>query len=369
MIKNNNTLAILALSTIFTLSACQEAEDKKAPMVMQTQQTTQSAAVECIKPTNAENAAQSSARVDAGSAANAGKFDINKLPLISTNIGNFPYISVPDGFIIRDSKKNGVETGYTKFNDFNKLIMYTGDSFFDAEGKMAVLKVNGRNNKESFNQYKFDKSVDSYLEGIGAVRIFKGQIPNAKLKELNKENSSTVYDHITGDPWNKDPVRHYVLNHTKGKIMFQAWSNSAQGEIGVIELEGFKQTIQAPTASQIQKDIEATGKAILHINFDTNKASLKEDGDAVVAEIVKVLQANPALKISVKGYTDNEGNQEHNLLLSKYRSAAVASAIVLSGVDSNRLTSEGLGASNPIGDNTTEAGRAMNRRVELVKQL
>lgn len=366
MIKNNNILAIFALSTIFTLSACQEAEDKKAPIAMQAQQST---AVECIKPANTENAAQSSASLASNSAINAGEFDINKLPLVSTNIGNFPYISVPDGFIIRDSKKNGVETGYTKFNDFHKLIMYTGESFFDAEGKMAVLKVNGRNNKENFNQYKFDKSVDSYLEGIGAVRIFKGQIPNAKLKELNKENSSTVYDHITGDPWNSDPLRHYVLNHTKGKIMFQVWSNSAQGEIGVIELEGFKQTIQAPTASQIQKDIEATGKAILHINFDTNKASLKEDGDAVVAEIVKVLQANPALKISVKGYTDNEGNQEHNLLLSKYRSAAVASAIVLSGVDSSRLTSEGLGASNPIGDNTTETGRAMNRRVELVKQL
>jgi outer membrane protein OmpA-like peptidoglycan-associated protein len=370
MTKNNNTLAILALSTIFTLSACQETEDKKAPIVMQAQQTTQSAAVECVDPAKVESATNSSTAASESSATtNAGSFDINSLPVINTNIGSFPYISVPEGFVIRGGKKNGVETGYTKFNDFSKLIMYTGESFFDAEGKRAVLEVDRRDNKEGFNQYKFDKSVDSYLEGIGAVRIFKGRIPNAKLKELNKENSSTVYDHITGDPWNNDPVRHYVLNHTKGKIMFQVWSNSAQGEIGVIELEGFKQTIQAPTASQIQKDIEATGKAILHINFDTNKASLKEDGDAVVAEIVKVLQANPALKISVKGYTDNEGNQEHNLLLSTYRSAAVVSAIVLSGVNSSRLTSEGLGASNPIGDNTTEAGRAMNRRVELVKQL
>jgi len=368
MIKNSKTLAALTLSTVFILSACKEADDKKALTITPENQATQTAAVECVPPTKTENAAQDAANPEPSPATEAGKFDINKVPLVNTNIGSFPYISAPDGFIIRDSKRNGEERGYTKFHDFSKLIMYTGESFFDAEGKLAVLEVDTRDNKEGFNQYKFDKSVDSYLESIGAVRIFKGQIPKEKLKELNKENDSTVYRHITGDPWNSDPLRHYVLNHAKGKIMFQVWSNSAQGEIGVVELEGFKQTIQAPTASQIQKDIETTGKAILHINFDTNKAALKEDGDAVVTEIVKVLQANPTLKIAVKGYTDNEGNEAHNLLLSKYRSAAVVSAIVLSGVDASRLTSEGLGASNPIADNTSEAGRAQNRRVELVKQ-
>jgi OOP family OmpA-OmpF porin len=368
MIKNSKILVAITLSTVLILSACNEADNKKALTVAPKNEATQTASLECVPPIKMENAEQSAANPESGSAIEAGKFDINKLPLVNTNIGSFPYISTPDGFVIRGSKRNGEEKGYTKLHDFSKLIMYTGESFFDAEGKVAVLEVDRLDNQEVFNQYKFDKSVDSYLESIGAVRIFKGRISNEKLKELNKENSSTVYNYIIGDAWNDDPLRHYVLNHTKGKIMFQVWSNSAQGTIGIVELEGFKQTIQAPTASQIQKDIETTGKAILHINFDTNKAALKEDGDAVVAEIVKVLQANPTLKIAVKGYTDNEGNEAHNVLLSKYRSAAVVSAIVLSGVDASRLTSEGHGASSPIGDNTTDAGRATNRRVELVKQ-
>lgn len=367
MVKSNRTLAALIFSTTFILSSCQKSGDAKDSAVTQGQQTTQAPAVECITPTQANNSTQSSSSSEIVAASGASTVDINKLPMVNTDIGSFPYISVPEGFIIRGDKRKGEEKGYTTFHDFSKLIMYTGESFFDAEGKLAILEVDESNKNEGFNQYKFDKSVDSYLESIGAVLIFKGQIPNAKLKEL-KETDSTMSDHIIGDPWNKDPLRHYVLNHGKGKIMFQVWSNSAQAEIGVVELESFKQTIQAPTASQIQKDIETTGKAILHINFDTNKASLKEDGDAAVTEIVKVLQANPALKIAVKGYTDNEGSEAHNLLLSKFRSAAVLSAIVLSGIDSGRLTSEGLGASNPIGDNATEAGRAMNRRVELVKQ-
>jgi OmpA-OmpF porin, OOP family len=363
MIDKKFLCSACILSAALTLSACQKKEDPAATLA-------EPAVVNAVVSSEPEvKDADSNPASDASQSINAATFDINKLALVYTEIGAFPYISPPDGFYVYGGMRGEpAKNGYSDFSDFSKLIMYTGEKFFDAEGKVARLHIEQYDTKSDFNQYKFDKSLDNYLENIGAVRIYKGKISNEQLNALNLEDKSTVLKYIIGDPWNDSPVRHYVLNHVSGKIMFQVWSNSAQAMIGVVELEGFKQSIKPPSASDIQKDIESTGKAVLHINFDTNKATLKPDGDLVINEIVKVLQANPNLKIAVNGYTDNQGSDDQNLRLSQYRASAVVSAIVLSGISESRLTFEGFGSKSPIGDNLNEEGRAMNRRVELVKQ-
>ena len=105
----------------------------------------------------------------------------------------------------------------------------------------------------------------------------------------------------------------------------------------------------------------------MYINFDTNKATLKEDGLAIVNEIAKLLKLDPTLKISINGYTDNTGSKEHNLKLSKERAVKVAKTLIELGIPSGQLRAKGYGQNSPIVDNNTEEGRAKNRRVELVK--
>ncbi|RYZ37975.1 MAG: OmpA family protein, partial [Sphingobacteriales bacterium] len=68
------------------------------------------------------------------------------------------------------------------------------------------------------------------------------------------------------------------------------------------------------------------------------------------------------------GYTDNTGADARNLSLSKDRAASVLKALTGTGIESNRLSSEGFGSASPIGDNASEEGKAKNRRVELVKK-
>ena len=80
-----------------------------------------------------------------------------------------------------------------------------------------------------------------------------------------------------------------------------------------------------------------------------------------------MLNANPDLKISIEGHTDNVGSEQANMKLSKNRAKSVLIALVDEGVDESRLKSEGYGQSMPIGDNATEEGKALNRRVELRK--
>jgi outer membrane protein OmpA-like peptidoglycan-associated protein len=80
------------------------------------------------------------------------------------------------------------------------------------------------------------------------------------------------------------------------------------------------------------------------------------------------LQADDNLKLAINGYTDNSGNNDHHLQLSKERAATVLKAITGKGIAANRLSSDGFGSSNPIATNDTEDGKAQNRRVELVKK-
>lgn len=79
----------------------------------------------------------------------------------------------------------------------------------------------------------------------------------------------------------------------------------------------------------------------------------------------KVIKAEPNAKFAVVGYTDSRGADAYNKALSEQRAAAVRDWLVANGVDAGRLTTVGMGESNPIADNATAEGRAQNRRVEL----
>ena len=83
--------------------------------------------------------------------------------------------------------------------------------------------------------------------------------------------------------------------------------------------------------------------------------------------MLKLLQDNPDLKLRVEGHTDNVGAKAANQLLSQKRAQAVMGWLIANGIDASRLTAQGFGDSKPVGDNSTEDGRAKNRRVELAK--
>ena len=80
------------------------------------------------------------------------------------------------------------------------------------------------------------------------------------------------------------------------------------------------------------------------------------------------MNENPDIKFEVQGHTDNTGNAASNQTLSEQRAKAIVSKMVEMGIASNRLTAVGKGQSAPIADNSSDEGRAKNRRVEFVKK-
>jgi outer membrane protein OmpA-like peptidoglycan-associated protein len=104
------------------------------------------------------------------------------------------------------------------------------------------------------------------------------------------------------------------------------------------------------------------------ILFATGKADLQPESRPVLKEIAGTLQKYGDLKVLIEGHTDNVGSAASNLTLSDARAAAVKAALVSDfGIDGSRITTKGLGDTKPSVPNTSPAGRAQNRRVEVVK--
>lgn len=104
--------------------------------------------------------------------------------------------------------------------------------------------------------------------------------------------------------------------------------------------------------------------ALENVFFDTDKDILKPESKLELDNLVKFLDKYQKIKIQLRGHTDSEGDDAHNLDLSERRAKSVVNYLVEHGIDKARLTSKGFGETDPIADNNTPEGRAKNRRTE-----
>jgi OOP family OmpA-OmpF porin len=113
----------------------------------------------------------------------------------------------------------------------------------------------------------------------------------------------------------------------------------------------------------------AAGTKLAEINgagFEPGKARLTDAGKAQLTDVIRMLQQNPELRVSVEGHTDASGGKVYNQSLSERRARMVANEVIQGGVTAARVSIRGYGAARPVANNATVEGRAKNRRVEIV---
>jgi outer membrane protein OmpA-like peptidoglycan-associated protein len=111
------------------------------------------------------------------------------------------------------------------------------------------------------------------------------------------------------------------------------------------------------------------GKIVTYaITFETGKADLKPESMVEINRVAQLMQENPGLQFEVQGHCDTTGSDKVNDPLSQRRAEAIVSALTDLGIAEARLTAVGKGSHVPIASNSTEEGRAKNRRVEFVKK-
>ena len=104
------------------------------------------------------------------------------------------------------------------------------------------------------------------------------------------------------------------------------------------------------------------------IYFEVNKSEVRPGMRDRLSEIAKALATVGNRRVLVEGHTDSTGADEYNLKLSRLRAEAVRSILVAGGVSPDRIESQGYGKTRPVASNATAAGKAQNRRVEIVIQ-
>lgn len=117
--------------------------------------------------------------------------------------------------------------------------------------------------------------------------------------------------------------------------------------------------------SQIEAAVPGCGSIVHGINFDFDSAAIRPESEPLLDALYTGLKDAAESEISIIGHTSSEGSEAYNKELSTRRAESVVAALAARGIDAARLSAEGLGESRPIADNTTEAGRSLNRRVEI----
>lgn len=184
---------------------------------------------------------------------------------------------------------------------------------------------------------------------------------------LAARGARTLHDDVS----NGGGVFSAVLDAGGARVWVQVdVSNSGEGyTLHVIEEEAMAQKVVLGQA-ELAKALASDGRvAVRGILFDTGSATIRPESSAALGPIVDLLKSDGALRLEVQGHTDNVGAAAANLKLSQDRAAAVKDYLVKTGgIAAGRLSAAGFGDAKPVADNKTEAGRAQNRRVELVKK-
>lgn len=139
-------------------------------------------------------------------------------------------------------------------------------------------------------------------------------------------------------------------------------------QLDVIEVNAMDTGLVAVDADTLAKDIEKAGAVRIYgILFDVDKSDIRAESKPALDAIAELLERQPKLKIFVVGHTDATGALTHNMPLSAARARAVVAALTKDyGIDGGRLDPHGVGPLAPVAPNTTEDGKQLNRRVELV---
>ena len=183
------------------------------------------------------------------------------------------------------------------------------------------------------------------------TRIELKNMETKKISEIPLD--STTGDYVAVAPFNDD----YVMTVKKEGYVYETRYISR-----------IDSTFKTPARVDVEIEPIELDKSyqINDIYFDFNKYDLTEGSKAVLDQLIEFLNENPKIRIQIQGHTDDIGNDTDNLHLSEDRARAVYDYLLAKDIGTERLTYKGFGETMPVADNTTEEGRARNRRTVFV---
>ncbi len=229
-----------------------------------------------------------------------------------------------------------------------------------------------------FDFFEFDITKDGQLQKV-RVEGRKTVINYSLKAAANRAGAlNIIQNHVSaikaiGGSVLRQQAGVATLTITKGGT--ETWAKVLAGQIGstyeltIVEKAAMVQGVVA-SAADMAREIEGAGRVALYgIYFDFNKSDLKPESKPTLEEVSGLLRQDPQLRLYIVGHTDNVGEIGYNMALSQARAEAVVKNLMAEHkVEAGRLKPYGVGPLSPVAVNTTDEGRARNRRVELVRQ-
>ena len=229
--------------------------------------------------------------------------------------------------------------------------------------------------------------VPSY-DGLSALDLYRFDLPKHLQPEIRDNYDLVVVDSLTlrsiGDAsvqlFNVDGVQFFSGTSAKntgrvrlmtdgGEVRLSVYHKGYLPYSGVIsQLDYIARPLHGNNVATIKLIPIAAGKAfaLRNILFELDQSTLLPESEKELTALLRMLEDNLDLNATIIGHTDNQGGRAYNQRLSEARAAAVLSWLVEHGVQPTRLTSEGRGMDKPVASNDTDAGRALNRRTEVL---
>jgi OOP family OmpA-OmpF porin len=281
-------------------------------------------------------------------------FDVNRVPVVNPQLGQFPFFSLIEGY------QQG-EYGENKDVAFDRYEFFDGTKIIPVEGRLRTIEARG----EGASAFQVFKTYESLVTELGGVKVFEGKGEDMGDLEFNEmRHRHPVYG--------GDQMGVYMLRTPDREIWVEGYVKEHRGIrdtyfLTIVEKKALEVKAALLPAEEMKRELDAKGHVALYINFDFDKADIRPESQPIIDEIVKLLQTNPSLNLTIEGHTDDVGEPDYNRQLSDARANSVVAAITTRGIQAGRLKAVGHGEDKPIADNTTDDGRAKNRRVELVK--
>ncbi|MEO6949219.1 MAG: OmpA family protein [Ginsengibacter sp.] len=240
-----------------------------------------------------------------------------------------------------------------------------GSMVISADGKTAYYSSDRMDTKGGLDIYTF--TLPTYLQPLKTLWV-KGKVFDKNTNE-GLPSAVELTDVKTGklvSNLQTDEEGNYLVTLPAGKDY--AFNVIRKGYLFFSENYNIPETTTASDfiANIALQPIEANATIVLkNVFYDSKSTELKPESISELDNVVRLMNENPTTKILISGYTDNVGLPSNNLQLSTGRALSVVNYLVSKEVAKNRLSYKGFGETNPIGDNSTEAGRALNRRTEL----
>ena len=197
-----------------------------------------------------------------------------------------------------------------------------------------------------------------YMAPEEQKKYIKEQKKKSKKKKGDSENMASV--HFEKPRAKKNALPETGVNpdirYFQVRYYFDDFCLATIGEDGVADCSSEETPIVLKEGESI---------TLRNVFFETSESELLKESVVQLLALKRILDDHPSMKIELRGYTDNRGNDSYNMELSEARAKAVKDWLIEYGIEAQRLTSRGFGRKDPIESNETKAGRARNRRVEF----